>query len=378
MENSYKNKKFIIGTIILCIILGLFFYVASENSYPNSEHGRVIKYSEKNNKNNKNNRYAYIDVKITSGKHKGELISIQNSSSSHIKTESTNLQSFGEPGDEVILNVNENSNGKISSAYILEIVRYKYICGLAIAFMVLLLLIGGLKGLKSIITLIITGVLVIKVMIPLLLHGIDPIKLSIVICMAVTILNLLIISGKNRKTYAAIIGTLGGLLISGIIAIVSNSVIKVKGLTDDEVESLIFTSQNPNFNFGGLLFAGIIMGALGAVMDVSISIASSMKEIKETRPEIGTKELIKSGMSIGQDIMGSMSNTLILAYVGGAMYLMITISANNMGFFQTINQDIIASEILRGLAGSIGLIFSIPLTALVYAFLVRTENNKAE
>ncbi|WP_242866420.1 YibE/F family protein [Clostridium acetireducens] len=348
-------------------LMSLFFYNTLKKSYPNAVQGVVLSYSHGKENNNKSYKYNYVDVKITSGSHKDKKISVQNFSSGHIKSEDVNTGNFAEPGDEVLLNLKEDSKGNIESAYIFEIVRYKHIYKLVSLFVIILLLIGGLKGLKSIVALIFTGVIVIKVMIPLILIGVDPIKLSIAICILVTIVNLILISGKNKKTFAAIIGTLGGLFISGAIAIFSNSVIKVKGLTDEEIKFLTYVSRNPNFNFGGLLFAGIIMGALGAVMDVSISIASSMKEIKEANPEIGTRELIKSGMTIGQDIIGSMSNTLILAYVGGAMYLMIMISSNGMDFCRTINQDIIASEILRALAGSIGLIFSVPLTAIVYA-----------
>lgn len=371
MISMYKNKKFIIGVIILFSLLGLFYYFTAANSYPDAIHGTIIGYTNGKQGSGVNK----VDVKITSGNHKGTIISVENYSSSHINDEDSNTLSYASPGQEVLLNIQNLSKDDINTAYIFEIVRYKVIYELIAVFIVLLLLAGGLKGLKAIYTLIITGILVIKVMMPLILIGANPIILSIIICMAVTIINLLILNGKSKKTYAAIIGTVGGLFISGAVALIANSIIKVKGLPDEQIQSLIFSSHNAKFNFGGLLFAGIIMGALGAVMDVSISIASSMKEIKEARPEISSSELIKSGMNIGQDIMGTMSNTLILAYVGSAMYLMLMISSGGMGLSQTINQDTIASELLRGLAGSIGLIFSIPITALTYAFLTNLKGK---
>ncbi|AZV59097.1 YibE/F family protein [Clostridium sp. AWRP] len=247
------------------------------------------------------------------------------------------------------------------------------------AFLIILLIaIGGLKGFKSVITLAITGIVVIKVLIPLILQGFNPMIVSIAICIFVTIVNLLIISGKNEKTLAAIIGTSGGVLIAGAIAFFSNSIMRLNGLTDDQMQSIIYTSQNANFNFSGLLFAGIIMGALGAVMDVSMSIASSIMEIKEVKPDMTMKELVKSGMNVGKDIMGTMANTLILAYVGGAMYIMIMISSYSYStaISTALDQDIIASEVLKALAGSIGLIFAVPITAVITAFLIKLNKSK--
>lgn len=368
MNYFKKNMKFIIALIIFSIIISLFFYVASGSGYPGSDRGIVLGYS-KAGQGNADSRYSYVDVKITTGDYKDKTISVQNFTSGQIKDESSSTDNFASPGDEVILNIETNSKGNITSVYISDIVRYKYIYILSAVFMVLIILLGGAKGLRSLIALIFTGIIVLKIMMPLILTGFDPIKLSIVICVIVTIVNLIIINGKNKKTYAAIVGTIGGLFISGIIAFVSNSAIRVKGLTDEEVQSLIFASHNPNLNIGGLLFAAAIMGALGAVMDVSISIASSMNEIRDANIEIGVKDLIKSGINVGRDIMGSMSNTLILAYAGGAMYLMLMLASANMGLSQTINQDVIAAEIIKGLAGSIGLIFAIPLTAVSFALL---------
>ena len=198
-----------------------------------------------------------------------------------------------------------------------------------------------------------------------------PESVAIVICIFLIVVNLTIISGRNKKTLAAIIGTSGGVVIAGLIATFSNSILRISGLTDDEMQTIIYTVQNASFNFSGLLFAEIIMGALGAVMDTSVSIASSIKEIKDAKPDMNIKELFKSGMNVGKDIMGSMSNTLILAYAGGAMYLMIMIASYSYtsSISTAINQDVIAAEVLKALAGSIGLILAIPITAFAAAFL---------
>lgn len=366
--------------MIFILLLSSVFSVKAASGGDNKPiHGKVIKIEANGDKNSQ--RFSNVDVKIISGNLKGKTITVQNFVGGKIKDEDSSTQSFVKVGDEVLINVDKyDKKGNVEKAYIYEIVRYKYLYKLGIFFILLLIIIGGKKGFKSVITLAITGFMVLKVLIPLVIQGFNPITVSSLICMFVIVVNLIIIGGKNEKTLAAIIGTSGGVLIAGAIAIFSNSIIRVNGLTDDQMQSIIYTAQNSNFNFQGLLFAGIIMGALGAVMDVSISIASSVKEIEEVKPDITVRELIKSGMNVGKDIMGTMANTLILAYVGGAMYIMIMISSYSYGtsIATAVDQDIIASEILKALAGSIGLIFAIPITTAVSALLVKRHREKIQ
>lgn len=379
---SNFKKKLIFAVIVLGVIFIIFeafgFYSRS-NPTNASVHGKVVKVYKTSNSKDKNSiRYSYVDIKITSGKMKGNIIKVQNSVSGKINDESSNTQGFARLGDNVLVNLDKYKTGDPSSAYIYEIVRYRYLYELSGVFVILLIVIGGFKGLKSVITLGITCIAIIKVLIPLVINGFNPVYTSSAICIFLIVVNLTIISGRNKKTLAAIIGTSGGVIIAGAIAVYSNSILRVTGLTDDEMQTIIYTVQNSHFNFQGLLFAEIIMGALGAVMDTSISIASSIKELKEVNPGMNMRELVKSGMNVGKDVMGSMSNTLILAYAGGAMYLMIMIASYSYttSISTAINQDIIASEILKALAGSIGLIFSIPITAFAAAFFMTKSPTK--
>lgn len=353
------------------------FNTAQTNNHTENVHGKVVKIYLSNTKKDTNNEeYNNIDVKILSGKFKGQLITTQNYFNEKANDEKNNIQSLIRVGDEVLISIDEDPKGNIANAYIYDMVRYKYLYELVAVFMLLIIIVGGIKGLKSIITLGITGVAVIKIFIPLVLKGYNPITISIIICIFVIVLNLLLIGGMNKKTLAAIIGTSGGVLTAGIIAIFSNYILRINGLTDDEVQTVIYTTQNANFNFRGLLFAGIIMGALGAVMDVSMSIASAIKEIKEARPDISRKELLKSGMNVGKDIMGTMANTLILAYTGGAMYVMLMMVSYTTIISEIVNQDVVAAEILKALAGSIGLVVTIPITAIVASTLIVSSYEK--
>ncbi len=238
---------------------------------------------------------------------------------------------------------------------------------LVILFLGGLVIIGGKKGLKSVITLIITVVAVVKILIPLILAGYDPMMVSIFICIVNIVVALLLISGFNKKTLCAAIGTSAGVIIAGITAFVVGNMIQLNGLSSDEAIHIILYSKN--IDFKGILFAGIIIGAMGAVMDVGMSIASSMNEIEQANPGMGTKELINAGMNVGRDIMGTMADTLILAYVGSSLNIMLMFSTYDISLIEIISLDNIAGEIVRSLAGSIGLIFTVPITAAVAGIL---------
>lgn len=240
---------------------------------------------------------------------------------------------------------------------------------LLVVFLGGLIIIGGYQGLKTIFTLVLTILGVVKFLLPMILKGYDPILISIFTCAVVIVITLLIISGINKKTLAAIIGTSGGVIIAGFSALFVGSMANLTGLGNEESIHLILYSRN--IDFQGLLFAGIIIGALGAVMDVGMSISSAMHEIELANPEITIGDLISAGMNVGRDIMGTMSNTLILAYVGSSLNLMLLLSTYDIPLGQIIAKESIASEIVRSLAGSIGLIFTIPLTAFASGMLAK-------
>jgi len=245
---------------------------------------------------------------------------------------------------------------------------------LAAIFIGGLLIIGGEKGLKSVAMLMFTIVAVVKVLIPLILGGYDPLAVAIGICIVNIIFALIVIGGCNRKTMAAVIGTSGGVIIAGITAFIIGNMANLNGLSNDESIHLMLYSKE--IDFKGLLFAGIIIGAMGAVMDVGMSIASAMNEIEHANPRIGTQELIDAGMNVGRDVMGTMADTLILAYVGSGLNIMLMFSSYGMSFLQIISLDNVAAEIVRSLAGSIGLIFTVPITA-VAAGLLRCKKHCA-
>jgi uncharacterized membrane protein len=189
---------------------------------------------------------------------------------------------------------------------------------------------------------------------------------SVFICLAATATSILLIGGFTKKSLAAIMGTIGGVIVAGIAAQLVIWYAPLTGLSSEEAQILrgSVLVQKPPF-YSGLLAAGMLIGALGVIMDVGISIASAVSEISKADAKMTMKELYDSGMNVGRDIMGTMTNTLILAYTGGALPLLLL--ATQMPSIKLVNLDLFATEVASALSGSLGLVFTIPLTAIVAA-----------
>lgn len=282
------------------------------------------------------------------------------------------------PGNEVLVTLELDDAGKIVSAVIYNPARDKSILLLVTVFVAVILPVGRMKGFKTLIALVLTVLSIYFILLPLLLKGHDPMTITVLVSILITTATLVLVSGINKKTLAAVLGTTGGVVAAGIIAKIIGTMAKLTGLGTEESQMLLYIPQNINFNYRGLLFAGILLGALGACMDVGMSLSSAMFEIKEQNPEMNRTQLFQSGMNIGRDMMGTMANTLILAYVGGSLPLLILFGAYNMPLAEIINQDGFAGEIIRSLAGSIGLILTIPLTAVITGFLCEYSRNKTD
>ena len=239
-------------------------------------------------------------------------------------------------------------------------------------FLLSIILVGGKKGIKAIVGLIITILAVWFILIKLIFAGYDAILMSIVTCAVIIVLTFIVIGGINKKVVTAAIGTLGGVVSAGIVASIFSHLAELSGACEDAIQ-LSMNMQTATFNFRDLIFAGIVISALGACMDVGMSIASSLDEIKNKTKDISWKELFKSGMNIGRDVIGTMTNTLILAYVGGALKLILLFMACNMPITEILNKETIVEEIISAIAGSMGVVYTIPITAFVYAFLNRKK-----
>jgi uncharacterized membrane protein len=387
-----KGKIYKSGYAVIAVIV-LFFIVTStvsfcEDSIPEDTsvanvRGKVTRVLESREDDidysggSIQDAYQIVEIKITTdGPYKGKLIEAEYALSMSFSEKQKDA--LLKPGNEVLMVLELDDTGGISQAYIYSVVRDKHLLLLLIIFSVIILSVGRLKGLKALISLILTVLGIVYILLPLILKGFDPVFVSTWICIAIAGITLLLVSGYNKKTLAAIIGTSGGLICAGVIAQIVGEMAKLTGLGDEESQMLMFIPQDISFDYKGLLFAGILIGALGAAMDVGMSLSSAMFEIKEINPEIKKSDLLKAGMNIGRDMIATMSSTLILAYTGGSLQLMLLFMAHEVPFVDIINQDGYATEVVRSLAGSIGLILTIPITAIAVSFLSEKRHREKE
>ena len=210
---------------------------------------------------------------------------------------------------------------------------------------------------------------IIGIMFPIMYRGISPIVLTIIVAVLTTIVTLGLLGGYSSKTVSAILGTAIGVVIAAVAAMAFGKAAGITGYNVSDIEALNYVGQNTKIKIGELLFAGIIISALGAVMDVGMSIASTIQEIYETDKTLSMKRLFVSGINVGRDMMGTMTNTLIFAYVGGAMTTLVINYAYDLSYRQLANSYVIGIEIMQGLSGSLGVVLTVPITALIASFL---------
>jgi len=273
-------------------------------------------------------------------------------------------------GDKVYLTIDERMEEPM--VYISGIQRHNSLIILSILFLLAILVVGKKQGLKTILSLVITIGIMFFWTLPAIINGASPLWTAILASSVITIITYLLISGFHKKTLAAVIGTVGGLLLSAIVVLIFGYFARLSGLNEESMY-LAFLPQGTQFNLVEILFAGIIIGALGACMDMSMSIASALDEIKKENISADRKTLFRAGMNIGKDVMGTNTNTLILAYVGSSLTILILYMAYGMTFAQIADVEVISEAIIRSIAGSIGLIGVIPLTAFVSSLLYAND-----
>ena len=279
-----------------------------------------------------------------------------------------------EVGTRVIVIVSATGDNAVVTVYSLDRTSIIYLFAMFFALVVCLL--GGKKGIKSVMSLVFAGICIISLMFTLMYRGISPILITIIVALLTTIMTLGLLGGFSAKTAAAIVGTTSGVVIAAIAALVFGKAAGITGYNVSDIETLSYVAQNSQIRIGQLLFAGIIISALGATMDVGMSISSTIQELHERNPELGGKELFLSGIRVGRDMMGTMTNTLIFAYVGGALSTLVTNYAYDLSYNQLMNSYTIDIEIMQGLSGSLGVVLTVPVTAAVAAILIGGSAEK--
>ena len=273
-------------------------------------------------------------------------------------------------GDKVYVSISYDSNGGIESTYIEYINNERFLVAMIILYSGAIALIGGMKGVRALVGLIITVLAVFFIMVPLIYDGYDSILVTVLTSIGIIAITFIIVSGFTKQTLAASLGTAGGIIVAGIFAIVFGNLMKLTGACEDSLQ-LSMIEGGSRFNFENIMISGIIVGALGACMDVGMSIASALHELSVEGNGMTIKKLIRSGMNIGKDVMGTMTNTLILAYVGSSLTVILMLKGYGFEAYQIANNtQLVLEEVVRAIAGSFGLVITIPITTLVSSVLM--------
>lgn len=310
-----------------------------------------------------------VHIKHDTGLFKGKEFDIE-----HFITQGSPYNLELATGDK-ILTVYDKQDGAEMFGIDEHFKAYK-IMGLCVFLLIIIALISGVNGVKAMLALFVTMLIIFGYMAPQMIKGKPAIPLTVGCAAVIIVVNILIIAGKSKKALIAAIGCLSGVVLAGLFGWFSNWFLKLSGYTGDESSYLVMLSQKVNLK--DILVCGVIIGALGAVMDVAISIASSLKEISIANPEYDSKDLFKSGMNIGKDIIGSMVNTLILAYTGASLSVILVFSMQQAEFplIKIMNMDFICTEIVRSLSGLFGMVLSIPITAFVASIIYLRGREK--
>ena len=301
-----------------------------------------------------------VRVKMLTGARKGEELDIT-SSSGYL---------FGaacKVGMKVIVMQSVAGETTIASVYSQDREWVIYI--FALLYLLALCVIGGKQGIKGCLGLIFTFFCVIFVYLPLVYLRFSPFWAAVFICFLTTLVTMYLIGGPTKKTCAATLGTLAGVVLAGLSAWCFSKASGISGYNVSDIETLMTLWNTNRIQIGGLLFSGLLISCLGAVMDVAMSISSAIDEIYKQNTSLTRKELFKAGMRVGRDMMGTDSNTLILAFAGSSVSTLLLDYAYDLPYQQIINSNNIGIAIMQGLAGSFGIVLSVPLTVLICTVL---------
>lgn len=385
MRNWVKQPKNLAGLLIMAIVLGgvVGFSIwlnrpvesevptsASQLVYEKAVVTAVLKDDAAPDYDNAEGRRVgtqELEICIQTGVHKDEIMSLTNHMSALFNVDL-------EKGDQVIVRLMTDEDG----SYYASLFNYNrgMVLGIfVLLFFILLIALGGKKGLGALLGLLFTIGSIWFILIPCLIRGIPAIAVTVGIVATAAAGSLIFLNGFSIKTLCAVLGCFIGVVAAGGIAALVGNITPINGFNMPEAENLLLYGADKGMKISGLLVCGILISALGAVMDVALGITSSVWELHEQNPSLTAKKLFRSGMHIGRDAMGTMANTLILAFAGSSLNMLILVQTYDIPFIQLINTDYICIEIIQSIAGAMGILLTVPIVAFISAWLMAREKH---
>ncbi len=352
------KKSFIIFFVVL---FSFFWFAANAFAQEETLEGSVIRIMEEKGP------YQKLEILVTKGSLQDKNITIESGN-----LPMSNLPKY-QVGDKLVINYGTDFKGN-DSFYITDYVRRSGLFWLLVIFVMIAVAVGRWQGVTSLVGMGISFLVIFKFILPKISTGSDPVQIAILGSLIIIPATFLLSHGVNKKTAIAIVGTLISLIVTGILANAFVEASKLTGFASEEAGFL--QAFKPGLiNIKGLLLAGIIIGVLGVLDDITISQAAIVQQLKAANPKLKAGELYKKAMAVGKDHIASMVNTLILVYTGAALPLLLIFIDNPHPFSEVINYEIIADEVVRTLVGSIGLILAVPITTFIASLVYDKQNH---
>ena len=385
-----KQKRFdkkelltrvLVGVIGFALLLGLRLYaVQGRSTYEITrtsgieyETAQVLEVLEDNTQANPDVENTLVGtqklcIELTSGRYIGDEAEVTNYLSPY----------FSIPAEKgMTLSVRVITTG--DNEYDVSVYNYERTPWLLLflgIFLLVLILVGGRQGISAVFGLLFTMGGVVFVLLPLLVQrGWPPVPTTLLLVALTMFVSFIFIGGLHTKSVTAALGSFGGVLLAGGFAFLAGRIVHISGLNMDEAESLLLTAADGGLKVKGLLICGILIAAEGAIMDISMSVASAVDEVHRVNPALTAKELFRSGMNVGRDAMGTMANTLVLAFAGTGLNTMLLIYAYDASFEQLMNAEFLSMELIRAVAGSLGMILAVPLVAFLSARILKKKQT---
>jgi uncharacterized membrane protein len=315
----------------------------------------------------KSQLYQKLEAVVTSGSLKGKKIVLENG---HLPM--SNIEHY-KKGDGLLVVYTKDMNGE-NLFYITDFIRRNALFWLLFIFVVLTLLVARWQGLASLLGMLASFAIIFFLILPQINAGKDPVLMAVLGSFLIIPFTFYLSHGLNKKTTIAILGTCISLIVTGFLAIFFVNSARLTGYASEEA-SFLQAARQGSFNVKGLLLAGIIIGVLGILDDITISQSAVVAQLKKSRPKIKADELFSQAMAVGKDHISSMINTLILVYAGASLPLLLLFVDSPHPVSEIINYEIVADEIVRTLAGSIGLVLAVPVTTLIAALVFSKKKD---
>lgn len=372
-----KIISVVFGILLIVLVVGLLFSNDDQQAEKNTDtlevKGIVLETDDSNVVQSGISKIGHqvLKVKIQEGKYKGEIVKASNYLLGALE-----IDNFYKPNDKMIVALLEQDD-KIVDAKAVELYRQDWILILFGVFVLCLILYARFIGLKALFSFVASLFVIWEVLITGLLEGKNPLILAVYVITLLTAIIVFSVAGFTRKGLAAFLGTICGLFITTGITLLFGAKLGLYGMTAPFAQTLVF-SGHLTLNMQQIFYVAIIIGAAGAAMDIAMDVAASMEEVKSKKPDIGMKELIQSGFNVGKAVIGTMTTTLLLAYSGGYLTLLMLFMTKNSSFVRIINLKIVAAEIMRTVVGSIGLVLTAPITAVLagWIFSLKISGSK--